>query len=285
MAKQSHANVMISSFTLLINLGGILIPSIAQTATPPQPTTGNLTFVNQCAYPVTIMSSTNPSMNGTTLSRYSKQAGAAQYTVALTNLNANAPNNFMFAARTSALQCKALNCQKWTSAALNPNNTNPPPQREGYMLLSPYQKYARFCQQSNAAVSQCTKGGNGNPCCGPNETLDATFGTLFEITPFGGSSNNQDFPDISTNFGTSPTDPPCQGSGPKCVGVNANIFFSVPIGMTSLNTCSFTSKGTPRTYLNCLTASCSDAYQTPEDDKQMTCPSSSAGYQVTLCPS
>ena len=153
------------------------------------------------------------------------------------------------------------------------------------MLLSPNDKYARFCQQTNAAVGQCTNSGTNNPCCGPNENMDGTFGTLFELTPFGGATKNQDFTDISTNFGTGPTTPPCVGSGPNCVAQNANIFFSIPILMQSTNTCTFTTKGTQRNSLTCLTADCSDAYQTPTDDKQMTCPSANAGYQVTFCPS
>ena len=111
---------------------------------------------------------------------------------------------------------------------------------------------------------------------------DGGFGTYWEFTPNGGGGN--DYPDLSTNYGSGPHSPPklCgPGVDPNdCVAKAANILFNVPLAWTTNFDCSFTTKGTQIKGASCLTANCADAYQHPTDDKQVACP---VRPQTRLC--
>ena len=207
------------------------------------------------------------------------------------SLNQNAPNTFLFAPITSDAQCQQLACQNWS-------DIQAAGQREGYMWGNnpPHNNnltFAAYCQPTSAAAQQCaTLGGatTTSPCCGSQMVYDNTYGTTFEITPNGGTNLNQDFVDLSTNYGSGPESPPplCNGSNPTdCVTAQANIFFNIPVQVQMVNpatpsqTCAFPPGNTNT--LTCTQASCSDAFQYPTDAKLATC-QSGTGYVVTLCP-
>lgn len=196
------------------------------TGMPPSPQTATLTLYNGCATPIKIMSPTNSTIDGMVLGvgepiSWSTASGGG--------LNQNAHNTFMLAPVTTANQCTQIACQNWS-------DIQAPGQRMGYMWGNnpPHQNnllYAAYCQPTNAAAKQCNCTST-TPCCGTQMNYDKTFGTTFEITPNGGTNSNQDFVDLSTNFGSGPTSPPnlCPSSGgTNCVNANANIFFNVPI--------------------------------------------------------
>lgn len=256
---------------------------------PPTPVPGQLILYNNCANDLKIMSPTSSAINGTTL----LSTANISYPTSGGTLLQNAPNTFMVAPITTDSQCQAIACQNWT-------DIQAAGQREGYMWENNTPSgnnnlvYAAYCQPTNAAANQCTTT-TGTPCCGSQMNYDKTFGTTFEITPYGGTNLNQDFVDISTNYGSGPTTPPalCNGPSPtpnptpnpnNCVTASANIFFNVPVQvtMTSGNSCNFPQGGTN---LICTAVSCTDAYQYPEDNKQVACPSGTTGYVVTFCPS
>jgi hypothetical protein len=157
--------------------------------------------------------------------------------------------------------------------------------------------YAAYCNPNLSGSGERTCMLQDN-CCGPNMVQDGTFGTTWEITPNG--ANALDYPDLSTNYGTGPNSPPqlcptppaCEASATptpaicnNCVAAAANIFFNVPIRWSSNMICSCTSAGTMVMCRQCLEASCADAYQYPEDDKQCACAASTErGYLVEYCP-
>ncbi|MDD2769093.1 MAG: hypothetical protein PHT19_10175 [Methylococcus sp.] len=252
---------------------------------PPQPVAGQLTLYNNCNSPIKFMSPTSNSINGTTLQPYDS---TSYPTAAGGGLGQNTPNTFMFAPITTDAQCAQVQCSNWTDIQATG-------QRMGYMWMNNTSNsppgnnnlvYAAFCQPTNAAAGQCTTT-SSTPCCGSQMNYDKTFGTTFEITPNGGTSNNQDFVDLSTNYGSGPNSPPtlCSASGAdpnNCVNATANIFFNVPIGVTMSSgaSCTFPQGGSS---LSCTDVSCPDAYQYPEDNKQVACPAGT-GYVVTLCP-
>ena len=118
---------------------------------------------------------------------------------------------------------------------------------------------------------------------------DGTFGTTWEITPNGGDSQNQDFIDLSTNYGSGPSSPPnlCpyRADPNDCVSEAANIFYNVPVRWSSNVTCSCTSEDLQVKSRQCLEVSCPEAYQHPVDNKQCACPSDEGrGYRVEFCP-
>lgn len=256
---------------------------------PPGPVDGQLTIYNNCNTPMKIMSPTSGAINGTTLQSYA----STQYpTAAGGGLGQNTPNTFLFAPITSDAQCAEAQCGSWTDILAAAG------QRMGYMWMDNAPPgndnlvYAAYCQPTNAAAGQCTTT-SSTPCCGSQMNYDKTFGTTFEITPNGGTTNNQDFIDLSTNFGSGATSPPtlctAPGANPNnCVSAAANIFFNVPIEVVTTlsdnqppaSQCTYPQGGTS---LSCTDVSCPDAYQYPEDDKQVVCPGGT-GYVVTLCP-
>lgn len=253
---------------------------------PPAPVAGQLTIYNNCAVPIKLMAPGNTTIDGTTIRSYDSIA----YTTASGGgLTQNAANAFMFAPITSDDQCTLAQCGNWTDI----NSANG--QRKGYMWMDNSSNsppgnnnlvFAAYCQPTNAAAGQCTST-SSTPCCGSSMIFDKTFGTTFEITPNGGKSNDQDFIDISTNFGSGPNSPPALCGTPganskNCVSATANIFFNVPIDVATSNSaaCTFPQGGSG---LSCTGVSCTDAYQYPEDNKQANCPAGT-GYVVTLCP-
>jgi hypothetical protein len=252
---------------------------------PPVPIVGQLTLYNNCAVPIKIMSPTSNTIDGTTLQSFDS---TTYPTGSGGGLAQNAPNTFMFAPITSDSQCTLAQCSNWT-------DIQTAGQRMGYMWMDNASNtppgnnnlvFAAYCQPTNAAASQCTTT-SSTPCCGSQMNFDRTFGTTFEITPNGGTANTQDFLDLSTNFGSSPTAPPTLCSAPgadpnNCVTATANVFFNVPIDVAISNSgnCSFPQGGSG---LSCTDISCSDAFQYPEDNKQVACPAGT-GYVVTLCP-
>jgi len=233
---------------------------------------GFVTFVNSCAVDLSFHSS-GPSIG--TLA-----ANGGSTSIAVTSFNQGAQNVIIPYPDTSAAQCPAAYCDGWTALGGAPGTT----QREGYMWDSPNDVYAAYCNPNLSGRGICALQMN---CCGPGMVQDGTFGTLWEFTPNGGGGN--DYPDLSTNYGTGSTTPPnlCPTGGPNnCVSAAANIYFNVPIQWSSNMECSCTSANTQVTSRSCLTASCPDAYQYPEDDKQCSCSSSTGrGYLVEYCPS
>lgn len=253
--------------------------------TLPNPVAGQLMLYNHCVTPIKIMSPTSHAIDGSTLPPY----GSLVYpTGSGGGLSQNAANTFMFVPITSDAQCALVNCGNWA-------DIQAAGQRMGYMWMNnaPNQPpgnnnltYAAYCQPTNAAVGQCTTTAT-TPCCGSQMNFDRTFGTTFEITPKGGAGLDQDFVDLSTNYGASPTSPPtlCSANGAdpdNCVSETANIFFNVPIRVDMSNSagCTFPQGGSS---LGCTDVACPDAYQYPVDNKQVACPAGT-GYVVTLCP-
>ena len=232
---------------------------------------GNVTFLNSCAVPLSFHSS-GPAIR--TLS-----AGGDYVTIPIAQFNQGGQNVIIPYPDTTDAQCPAAYCDGWTALGGAPGTT----QREGSMWDSPNATYAAYCNPNLSGRGICALQMN---CCGPGMVQDGTFGTLWEFTPAGSGGN--DYPDLSTNYGTGPTTPPnlCPTGAPNnCVSAAANIFFNVPIQWTTNLTCNFTSANTQVTGLQCLTADCSDAYQYPIDDKQCSCPSSAQrGYLVEYCP-
>jgi hypothetical protein len=253
--------------------------------TPPEPVPGQLIIYNNCAQPIKIMSPTSSTINGTALQPYDS---TFYPTAAGGGLGQNTPNTFLFAPITTDAQCAQVQCGNWTDIQAAgqrmgymwmDNTSNHPPGHDNLV-------YAAYCQPTNAAAGQCTTTST-TPCCGSQMNYDKTFGTTFEITPNGGTTNNQDFVDLSTNYGSGPTSPPTLCSAPgadsnNCVTATANIFFNVPISVTMSSGagCTFPQGGSG---LSCTDVSCPDAYQYPEDNKQVACPAGT-GYVVTLCP-
>ena len=249
---------------------------------PPSPDPGEVTLYNRCDVPLKLMSSSNPAtINGIVL----PSMGHLDLSLA-TDLNGGRNNTILVAPQTTASECSAAKCSDWTDIQYQPFPTNQT-QRAGFMWESPNQVQAAFCQATNAAAKQCSSDGGTTPCCGPNMNYDSTFGTLWEMTP---DSNGKDFLNLSTNFGTGPQSPPTLCSAPgadpdDCVTVNANIFFNVPVEIQMHGGgCSCGSLGVQHS-IQCLEASCPDAYQHPTDPKQCACSSGGArAYLVTYCP-
>jgi hypothetical protein len=233
---------------------------------------GNVTFVNSCAVSLSFHSS------GPAIGTLSANGGTV--TIPISQFNQGGQNVIIPYPNTSAAQCPAAYCDGWTALGGTPGTV----QRDGAMWDSPNDTYAAYCNPNLSGRGICAQQMN---CCGPGMVQDGTFGTTFELTPNGSGGN--DYPDLSTNYGTGPTTPPnlCPTGGPNnCVTAAANIFFNVPIQWTTNETCSFTTAGTQVMGLQCFTAGCSDAYQYPIDDKQCSCPSSATrGYLVEYCPS
>ena len=255
------------------------------TGSPPSPRPATLTIFNGCVTPIKIMSPTNSTIDGRVLN---PSESINLSTANGGGLHQNAHNTFMLAPVTTTSQCTKIACQNWSDIQASG-------QRMGYMWGNdpPHQNnllYAAYCQPTNAAAKQCTDT-TLTPCCGSHMVYDKTYGTTFEITPNGGTSFNQDFVDLSTNYGSDPSTPPPLCPNPKepknCVASHANIFFNVPIQVqmkppgTPTPTCLFPPGATNT--LSCTSVSCTDAFQNPTDGKLARCPGAT-GYVVTLCP-
>ena len=236
----------------------------------PEITAGQVTFFNHCAADLTLRSS-GPALGSL--------ASGRALSVPISAFNAGAQNAVIAYPNLSADQCSVDFCDGWTALGGVPGTV----QRAGFMWEAPNETYAAYCNPNLSGRSLCAVQKN---CCGPDMVQDGTFGTTWEFTPSGAA--DLDYADISTNYGFGPNTPPnlCPTGGPDdCVSAAANIFFNVPIKWTSNQTCSFTSAATTITGLQCLEASCPDAYQYPTDDKQSSCPSDSGrGYLVEYCP-
>lgn len=240
--------------------------------TPPEIVAGQVTFVNNCAVNLSLQS------NGKHLGTLTKNGGSIE--IAVSAFVQGGANVVLPYPDTTTAQCPAAFCDGWTALGGAPGAT----QREGFMWDSPNETYAAYCNPGLSGRGICAQQMN---CCGPGMVQDGTYGTHWEFTPAG--ANGLDYPNLSTNYGSGPMSPPnlCPTGGPNdCVTAAANIFFNVPIAWTTNMNCSFTSAGTQVSGLQCLTASCADAYQHPTDDKQCSCSSSAArGYLVEYCPS
>ncbi len=230
---------------------------------------GQVKFVNSCKYNLTLLS------NGQPLARLDP---GGQKSVAISSFNAGAAYNIIAYPNLANNQCP--DCDKWTALGGAPGTI----QRQGWMWEGDNAKYAAYCNPSLSGFGICAVQKN---CCGTGMVQDGGFGTYWEFTPNGGGGN--DYPDLSTNYGSGPHSPPklCgPGVDPNdCVAKAANILFNVPLAWTTNFDCSFTTKGTQIKGASCLTANCADAYQHPTDDKQVACPvNPKRGYVVTYCP-
>ena len=234
---------------------------------------GSVTFVNSCAVPLSFHSS------GPAIPKLSPGGSSNTVKIPIAQFNQGSQNVIIPYPDTSDAQCPADFCDGWTALGGEPGTE----QREGSMWDSPNDKYAAYCNPNLSGRNICAQQMN---CCGPGMVQDGTFGTLWEFTPKGIGDN--DYPNLSTNYGTGPTTPPnlCPTGGPNnCVSAAANIFFNVPLRWTTNQPCWFTSQNKQVTGLQCFTADCSDAYQFPIDDKQCSCPwSAQRGYLVEYCP-
>jgi len=245
-------------------------PGLGAGAPTPTPTPV-VRFVNDCAVDVTVHSS------GPSVGRLTANGGAV--VVPLSAFNQGQANLIIPYPDISAAQCSRVDCDQWTALGGQPGTK----QREGWMWDSPNDVWAAYCNPNLSGFGICALQNN---CCGPGMVQDGTFGTTFELTPNGGGGN--DYVDLSTNYGSGPMAPPAlcpTGGGTDCVTKAANIFYNVPIAWMTDETCSFTTANRPVSGLECVAASCPDAYQHPTDDKQAACPSSSKrNYVVTFCP-
>ena len=244
---------------------------------------GKLIVYNNCTLPVKLMSPTNPSIDGTVLDNLEKDVLDLAK-----DFNGNQANAILAAPVTTTDQCMAVDCSTWQDILYSP----PPPngatntkQRTGSMYEGANLTFGTYCQPTNAAAAQCTDN-SGTPCCGPNMNYDKSFGTQWEITPFGFGGN--DTIDISTNYGSGPNTPPflCPMGGPDdCVTASANIFYNVPISIEmSGGFCSCGDLGSQQS-IQCTEISCQDAFQHPTDNKNCSCSSGGQrGYVITYCP-
>jgi len=247
------------------------IPRAYECPDPP-PSAGQVIFVNNCAVSLTLYSS-GPSL-GTLAAN-----GGIMYE-ALSEFNQNSQNLIIPYPNTTTIPDSY--CDGWTDLGGSPGTT----QRKGYMWEGSNVTYAAYCNPNLSGRNICALQKN---CSGPGMVQDGTFGTHWEFTPNSpNSSGSLDFVNLSTNYGSGSHTPPnlCPTGGPyDCVTADANIFFNVPVKWTTNTDCSFTTARTEVRGLECLTVSCSDAYQHPTDDKQCACQSSSErGYVVEFCP-
>ncbi len=254
-------------------------------STPPNPVPGMAIVYNNCTLPVKLMSPTNSVINGVVLNHLEKESLDLKK-----KFHKGQANTILAAPVTSAAQCTALNCSTWTDilyAPAPPNGATNTTQRTGSMYDGSNAAFGAYCQPTNAAANQCTTN-SGTPCCGTNMNFDKSFGTLWEITPFGGTDGDTDTIDLSTNYGSGPNTPPdlCPTGGPdNCVIASANIFYNVPIEIEmSGEACSCGSLGSKES-ITCTDISCTDAFQYPTDDKNCSCSSGGQrGYLITYCP-
>lgn len=260
---------------------------------PLTPIPGKVIVFNNCALPVKLMALNTPAINGDVLEHLDKKVLDLK-----ADLNGGNSNAFLAAPVTTPNQCSAINCQDWQDISyepLPPNGATNVKQRAGYMYEGGNLTFATYCQPTNAAANQCTPSAN-TPCCGRNMNFDKTFGTQWEITPFG-NGGHQDSLDLTTNYGTGPNSPPplCPPGEPdpdkNCqnkVIASANIFYNIPIAIEiGGGACACGDLGM-RSQIECTDISCADAFQHPVDPKLCTCSSYSEqvdrGYVITYCP-
>ena len=274
MAMQVQVGSHVDSFA------GHLRSLISDTA--PTPQAGEVTLYNRCDVPLKFMSPSNPAtLNGIVI------PAKGHKDLSITgDLNVGNNNTIHVAPQTTASQCEAAQCPGWADIQYQPFPDNQA-QRAGFMWEAPNEVQAAYCQATNAGAKQCSGEGGATPCCGPKMNFDSTFGTLWEITPFSG---DQDFVNLSTNFGSGPHAPPtlcsAQGADPDdCVAMNANVFFNVPVKIEMHGGACSCGSLSSQSSIQCLKASCSDAYQHPTDPKQCVCSSGGErAYLVTYCP-
>lgn len=225
----------------------------------------SLTLMNSCKYPVSINlnSQNKPVQTFTILS-----GNSALYDLN-TDLSQNGSNAFhaVLAPPPGQGLCSSRNCNTWSKQLQKTPATG-----YGSNWQGKWEKYANVCQATMAAAGQCPSSGGQSTCCGSSIIQDGTFGSLFEITPNGYSSN--DYIDISTNYSSA--------SGPSPF---TPVFFSVPFMVSfSGSACISNNISIPTSSpLVCLHANCKSAYQYAIDPKQLACPNSDT-YTVTYCP-
>jgi len=255
--------------TGVLLLAGLALLSEPGKAAGQTVTAGQVTFLNSCAYPLTLLT------NGRQLVLLDPNA---QQSLAISSFTRGGANVVITYPNLDGARCP--NCDAWTDLGGPPGTT----QRAAWMWMDNDAKYAAYCNPNLSGRSICALQKN---CCGAGMVQDGTFGTHWEFTPNGGGSN--DFVNLSTNSGSGPRVPPSlcgPGVDPNdCVSKAANIFYNVPIAWTTNLDCSFTSHGRKVRGLQCVSVLCPDAYTHPTDDKQAACPVDSArGYLVQFCP-
>ena len=256
------------------NRGVLLVAALAMLSAPGRAagqtiTAGQVTFLNSCAYNLTLLA------NGRPLARLNP---GAQQSFAISSFTPGDANVVMPYPNLDSARCP--DCDRWTDLGGPPGTT----QREAWMWMGQDATYAAYCNPNLSGRAICALQKN---CCGSGMVQDGTFGTHWEFTPNGGGSN--DFVNLSTNSGSGPRTPPklCgPGVDPNdCVSKAANIFYNVPIAWTTNLDCNFTSQGKKVKGLQCVSVDCPDAYTHPTDDKQAACPvSPTRGYMVQFCP-
>jgi len=232
-------------------------------------TAGQVTFLNSCAYNLTVLA------NGRPLTRLEP---SAQQSFAISSFTQGGANVVISYPNLDSARCP--DCDLWTDLGGAPGTT----QRAAWMWMGTDAKYAAYCNPNLSGRGICALQKN---CCGAGMVQDGTFGTHWEITPNGGGSN--DFVNLSTNSGSGPHAPPplCgPGVDPNdCVSKAANIFYNVPIAWTTNLDCNFTTQGKKVKGLQCVSVGCPDGYTHPTDDKQAACPvNATRGYAVQFCP-
>lgn len=219
----------------------------------------SIKFKNSCNAPVSL----TYKLPDQSLQNYSIGTGLSK-NIPVSSLGAGGANAFFAVLAPKSTPQKASFCSSYDCGTWG-NYINQQP--SGYDWLGKWEDYATACQVSLARAGACSENAQSG-CCGPNVDNNGTFGSLFEITPNGYAG--LDYVDISTNFD---------------LDNGSNVFFSIPyqVVVSAPSACIRNGDPVPKNTLTCLSADCSDGYQTPTDPKQVAC-SGSSNYLVQFCP-
>jgi len=157
----------------------------------------------------------------------------------------------------SAGLCSDGLCAKWHATI---------PAR-GSQWLGENARYAAVCNPFTKACCSTSSPGYDHSTGNCPSINTGGWGSLFEASF--DSWSGKDFVDFSTNFKNTDRGP---------------VFFNIPMAMTATAGCS---NGQAGASLQCLSADCRTAYQSPEDSEhngaQLAC-DASASYTVEYCP-
>ena len=228
---------------------------------------GKLTFCNCCDHDITVFQK-----QGIPLIQLSKHGGSDSF-----DLNQLGSGRAYYAnVETTDAECSALACDSWGDTLKNP----PPASYNIGQWTGQYLSRSTFCSPPLSKLQVCQ---TQNNCCGSN-LAHSGWGSLFAI-----SVGKQDFLNFSTNA-------KCDWVLGNNIGQNQcgydfnSIQFNVPMRLKVINqTCVLGTKRKLITSLECLDVNCSDAFQYPQDDKQVACPSvgnvnPQRGYLLEYCP-